>query len=111
MRSWATFGSGAVFGTKMIERRPTLAAAPASDEAAFPVDAQATTLALRARARATPTALARSLNDAVGFRPSSFRRSPATPAHCASRGASVMGVHPTWSGGRRASRGTGSSSR
>src|SRR5262245_64118968 len=51
------------------EGSPTAAAAPASDEAALPVDAQATTDALRSSARATPTALARSLNEAVGFRP------------------------------------------
>src|SRR6058998_3213312 len=92
IRSWATFGSGAVLGTKITDRRPTLAAAPASDEAAFPVDAQATTRAFLARARATPTALARSLNDAVGLRDSSFRRSRRSPAHAASRGVSTMGV-------------------
>ena len=39
--NWATFGSGARSGTKMNARSPTDAAMPASDEAAFPVDAHA----------------------------------------------------------------------
>ncbi len=85
-RSWATFGSGANSGTKMTQGRPTLAAAPASDVAALPVEAQATTRARRARARVTPTALARSLKDAVGFRPSSLTSRRRTPAHRASGG-------------------------
>ena len=79
IRSCATLGSGANSGTKMTHGRPTLAAAPASDVAALPVEAQATTLARRERARATPTALARSLKEAVGFLPSSLTRRRRTP--------------------------------
>src|SRR5687768_14320780 len=109
--SCATFGSGANSGTKMTAVRPTAAAAPASDEAALPVDAQATTRARAAMARVTPTALARSLNDAVGFRPSSLTRSDPTPAHAARRGALVTGVQPTGSGGVGPRADTGSSSR
>src|SRR5688572_20679708 len=96
--SCAILGSGANSGTKMTARIPTLAAAPASDEAALPVDAQATTRARAARARVTPTTLALSLKDAVGLRPSSLSSSVRTPIHEASRGALVIGVHPTGSG-------------
>ena len=104
-------GSGANSGTKITARSPRPAAAPASDDAALPVDAQATTRARRATARATPTALARSLKEAVGLRPSSLTSSVCRPAQSARREASVMGVQPTGAGGRRARSGTGSSSR
>src|SRR5687768_4542070 len=90
---------------------PTLAAAPARDEAALPVEAQATTRARAARARVTPTTLARSLNDAVGFRPSSLTSSVRTPIQEARRGTLVTGVHPTGRGGVGPSAETGSSSR
>ena len=103
-------GSGANSGTKMTHGSPTLAAAPARDVAALPVEAQATTFARRERARATPTALARSLKEAVGFRPSSFTSSRRTPAHSARRGVSRIGVQPGSSDGRRAPGATGSSS-
>jgi len=89
---------------------PTLAAAPASDEAALPVEAQATTRARRASARATPTTLARSLNEPVGLRLSSFSRSDRTPTQSARRADSRIGVQPTTAAGRRAPAGTGSSS-
>ena len=110
MRSCATLGSGANSGTKMTQGSPTFAAAPASDVAALPVEAQATTFARRERARATPTALARSLKEAVGFRPSSFTSSRRTPAHSARRGVSRIGVQPGSSDGRLAPGATGSSS-
>src|SRR4029079_1338538 len=73
--SWATFGSGAVWGTKIIAGKPARAAWPARLLAALPVDAQAIVLACTCKAWATPTELARSLNEAVGLRPSSFSRS------------------------------------
>src|SRR5690349_18104332 len=95
----------------MTARRPREAAAPAREEAALPVEAQATTRARRAAARDTPTALARSLKDAVGLRPSSLTSSSRTPAQAASLGADRMGVQPTWAAGRGAPAGTGSSSR
>ena len=69
-------GSGANWGTKITALRPRAAAAPASEEAALPVDAQATMRARRAAARATPTALARSLNEAAGWRPRRLFTSP-----------------------------------
>ena len=94
----------------MTHDRPTLAEAPASDVAALPVEAQATTLARRERARATPTTLARSLKDAVGFRPSSLTSSVRTPVHSARRGVARIGVQPGSRAGRRAPAGTGSSS-
>src|SRR5687768_4673654 len=109
--SCATLGSGAKSGTKMTACRPTLAAAPASEEAALPVDAQATTRARAAMARVTPTTLARSLKDAVGLRPSSLTRSVRTPAQAASRGAVVIGVQPTGNGGVAPFADTGRSSR
>ena len=109
-RSCATFGSGANSGTKITQGRETLAAAPASEVAALPVEAQATTFARRERARATPTALARSLNDAVGLRPSSLTSSLRTPGPRARRGVSTIGVHPGSSAGRRAPGASGSSS-
>ena len=95
----------------MTQVRPTLAAAPASEEAALPVEAQATTRARRASARATPTTLARSLKEAVGLRPSSFRTSERTPAQSARRRESRSGVQPGSMGGSLAAAGTGSSSR
>jgi hypothetical protein len=76
----------------------------------LPVDAQATTLAPRASARVTPIALARSLNEPVGLRPSSFTRSARSPAQCASSGASTSGVPPGTSAGLRPLAETGSSS-
>ena len=105
-------GSGANSGTKMTARRPRPAAAPASEEAALPVEAQATTRARRAAARATPIALARSLNEAVGLRPSSLseQRAHAGPLGQA-RARAAIGVQPTGAGGRGAPSGTGSSSR
>jgi hypothetical protein len=57
----------------MILRNPTAADSPASDDAAFPVDAQEMVLNPNSCAFNTPTELARSLNELVGFRPSSFR--------------------------------------
>ena len=102
IRSCATLGSGANSGTKMTHGRPTLAAAPASDVAALPVEAQATTLARRERARATPTALARSLKEAVGLLPSSLTRSCAHAGPRREPGRVEDGRPAGLEGGRRA---------
>ena len=84
--SWATFPLGAREGTKMYVESPAAAALPARDEAAFPVEEQAITLAPASRALATAMALARSFREAVGFWPSSFTKSRPRPSCCARRG-------------------------
>src|SRR5438876_12238315 len=71
--SCAIFGSGAFSGTKINAGKPTAAAKHASEEAALPVEAQAIVFAWNSVAFITPTELARSLNDALGLRPSSLR--------------------------------------
>ena len=63
---------GAVSGPKVTLGGPTLAARPDRAAAALPELAVVTTLAPRSRALTTATALARSLNEAVGLRPSSL---------------------------------------
>ena len=80
------------------------------DVAAFPVEAQATTFARRASARATPTALARSLSDPVGLRDSSFTRRRRTPTQRARAAGSRSGVPPGVAGGTRPPGRNGSSS-
>src|SRR5258708_3424701 len=72
--SCAIFGSGAFSGTKITDGSPTAAAKHASDDAALPVEAAAIVLAWNSMAFITPTELARSLNDALGFRPSSLMK-------------------------------------
>jgi hypothetical protein len=52
---------------------PTAADNPARDDAAFPVDAQAIVVKPNSCAFKTPTELARSLKELVGFLPSSFK--------------------------------------
>src|SRR5659263_564282 len=79
-RSWATFASGAEAGTKMKAFIPASAAKPASDEAALPVEEHVISFRPSHRARRTTTELARSLNEAVGFRPSSLTRSAPRPS-------------------------------
>ncbi|OPZ61806.1 MAG: hypothetical protein BWY88_00086 [Synergistetes bacterium ADurb.Bin520] len=64
--------SGALSGTKMYAGSPATVAKPARELAAFPVEAQAMARCPSSRARATPTAEARSLKDPVGFLPSSL---------------------------------------
>ena len=86
MSSCATLAGGAVRGAKMIAFCPTAADIPASAAPALPVEAVTTTSAPIWRARATSTALARSLNEAVGLRPSSFThrwRRSSFSANCA----------------------------
>src|SRR5215472_14039285 len=93
-RSWATFAGGAVAGTKMTASSPASAQKPASDEAALPVDEQATVRKPSSRALVVPTEEARSLKEQVGSRPSSLSQSSATPRRFARRGAGSTGVPP-----------------
>src|SRR4051794_30864570 len=93
--NWATFGSGAVCGTKIFASSPANAACPARLLAALPVEAHAIVFAPTCNACATPTELARSLNDAVGLRPSSLNNSWRMPNVLASRCESITGVYPT----------------
>src|ERR1035441_3221535 len=95
MSNWATLASGARAGTKMVAGIPAAAENPAREEAALPVEAQVIRDAFFSNAFTTPIALARSLNEAVGLRPSSFTQQRATPNSPATLGASYNGVHPT----------------
>ena len=70
--SCAIFAGGADCGTKMTLRCPTLAHRPDKAAAALPVLAVVMISALRSRPFTTAIALARSLNEAVGRRPSSL---------------------------------------
>src|SRR5271169_6555797 len=106
----AIFGSGAFSGTKITAGNPTAAAKHASDEAALPVDAAAMVLAWYSVAFITPTELARSLNDALGLRPSSLIYRSRTPTHSESRSAWYTGVQPICSAGSGSEKSTGSSS-
>jgi len=62
---------------------------------AFPAEGSATAVIPSSFARLTAMHSPRALNDAVGFCPSSFTQQRATPIRDASRGASIMGVHPS----------------
>ena len=106
-----TFGSGARCGTKIKLRSPTAADIPASDDAALPVEAQAIVLNPNSSAFITPTELARSLNEFVGLRPSSFKNNFKIPMAFARRGTSYTGVQPTCKCGNEMSGETGSNSR
>src|SRR5271166_3707141 len=111
MSNWATLASGARAGTKIVAGIPAAAENPASEDAALPVDAQVIRDAWFSKAFTTPIALARSLNDAVGLRPSSFIQQRATPNSAATLGASYNGVQPTWRCGISAGFVTGSKGR
>ena len=86
--SWAILAAGAFSGTKMTLAWPTLAHRPLSAAAALPVLAVVMMGALRSWALTTAMALARSLNEALGLRPSSFTHTWCKPSVAASRGAS-----------------------
>ena len=101
--------SGADAGMKITLSRSTLAAIPANAAAALPVLAVVTTSAPHSSALATAIAEARSLSEAVGWRPSSFTHTRLTPATEARRGALYIGVPPTVSGGTLESEAIGSS--
>src|SRR5208283_1188909 len=104
----ATFAWGARAGTKIVAGIPAAAANPAREEAALPVEAQAICAAFFSTAFTTPTALARSLKDAVGLRPSSLTQQRATPNSPARRGVSYKGVQPTCKCGIDSGAATGS---
>ena len=101
--------SGADAGTKITLSRSTLAAIPANAAAALPVLAVVTTSAFCSKALVTAIAEARSLSEAVGWRPSSLTSTLPTPAAAAKRGAWYIGVPPTFSGGTLESEAIGSS--
>ena len=61
--------------------KAALAAKPDSDDAAFPVDAAHMTPRPSSTALATPTALALSFRDAVGFRESSLIQMLPSPVY------------------------------
>ena len=73
-------------GTKITHGIPTLAARQAIELPAFPVLAPHSTAAPISRARTSATAPARSLNDALGFCPSSFKNRFFSPRPAPSRG-------------------------
>ena len=70
--SCATLAAGAVSGTKITVFMSRLAVRQAREEAALPVEAVVITFSFSSSARAVTTALARSLKEALGLRPSSF---------------------------------------
>ena len=91
-------------------RIPGAAASTAVAEAALPVEAPVTSVRPISRARCSATALARSLNEALGLRPSSLSSSGcSSPSSRPSRGAATSGVPPT--GGPSSRPVTGSSGR
>ena len=85
-----SFGAGARSGTKIVARRPAIAAKPARLDAALPVEAHAIPGAPCCAACSMPTLEARSLKLPVGFRPSSLSRSLATPAHMMGMASSLI---------------------
>src|ERR1041384_6266945 len=111
MTSCATLAAGADDGTKMTERIETLAHIPASALPALPDEAVVMTGACASVALTTASALGRSLNEAVGLRPSSLMRSCLIANCAASRGQSKTGVQPTASGGTGESSAIGNSGR
>ena len=81
-------------GTTTMQRIPALAAYAAADAAVFPVEAQTQTRLPDATARLIATVIPRSLNDAVGFIPSNFKKRRA-PTRSDRVGASIRGVSPS----------------
>src|SRR3954471_11499444 len=94
MRSCATLASGACAGTKMYALRPRLAAKPAHDDAAFPVDEQVMVSKPSSTALVVPMHDERSLKLPVGKRPSSLMKKLAMPQRLATSGNSITGVQP-----------------
>ena len=82
-------------GSTTPHSRPARAAYAAADADVFPVEAQIASLAPRSTATDIAIVIPRSLNDAVGLSPSTFNHTRATPARCATRGASSSGVLPS----------------
>ena len=93
--AWASFPVAILpSGTITAPRSPARAAYAAADAAVFPVDAQITVSAPSRTAAETAHVMPRSLNDPVGFAPSSFSQTSA-PTRSDSRGASTSGVEPS----------------
>ena len=96
IRAWASLPSAICpAGSTTAHSSPARAAYAAADADVLPVDAQITTLAPCSTAFETAIVIPRSLNDPVGFAPSTFSRTLATPARSARRGASRSGVLPS----------------
>src|SRR3954447_21134106 len=81
-------------GTMTAPRRPARAAYAAADAAVLPVDAHRTASAPSRTAALTAHVMPRSLNDPVGFRPSSFSHTSA-PTRSLKAGARTNGVAPS----------------
>src|SRR5258708_25287932 len=94
-------------GTSTAQVRPALAAYAAALALVLPVDAQITAVAPRLAAMLTATVMPRSLNDPVGFAPSTFRYT-SQPVRADSTGAGSSGVAPSASVITSAPSGTGS---
>src|SRR3954447_8988750 len=78
--------------------RPIAAAPTASEQATFPLDAQAMDVARLLTASRAQSAVARSLFEPVGVLVSSLSTSPGSPSSCHSRHELNSGVPPTCSG-------------
>ena len=82
-------------GSTTAQRRPARAAYAAADAAVFPVEAQSTAVAPSSIAFATATTIPRSLNEPVGFAPSTFSQISSMPVSRSSAGARTSGVSPS----------------
>src|SRR5206468_10873665 len=82
-------------GTITVQYLPALSAYAAADAAVFPVDAQITIRAPASSALATATTMPRSLNEPVGFWPSTFSQISGTPVSRSSERARTSGVPPS----------------
>jgi hypothetical protein len=78
------------------ELSPARAAYAAAEAAVLPVEAQITASAPSRTAADTAHVMPRSLNEPVGFAPSSFSHTSA-PTRSDTRSASTNGVEPSWS--------------
>ena len=95
MSAWASFPV-AIFpsGTITAPRTPARAAYAAALAAVLPVEAHTTASAPSRIAAETATVMPRSLNDPVGFAPSSFSQT-SQPVRSDSAGAGTSGVPPS----------------
>src|SRR3954454_22638201 len=83
-------------GSSTAHNTPALAAYAAADADVLPVDAQTTTLVPDSTALEIATVIPRSLNDPVGFAPSTFNIT-SQPVRSDTRGAGNSGVLPSCS--------------
>ena len=82
-------------GSTTAQRSPARAAYAAAEAAVLPVEAQSTAVAPSSIAFATATTMPRSLNDPVGFAPSTFSQTSAMPVSRSTAGARTSGVSPS----------------